>query len=169
MAAAPFFDGARLTRWIRVPALRIAALTVVGVLWAGAAYASFFESPIFVALYRPNNLNLALVEAGRAIQTATPPGALLVTVEYDQFGTNSPMLLYYSHRKGWSFDARAILPITIEYLRAIHGACYVATSDWSLLADVHRATADYILTLPEIPLPGAHHEYRLFDLRCRER
>lgn len=167
LAAAPLFDGARLAGWIRIPALRIAALVIAALLWSGAAYWSFADSPIFAALYRPNHMNTGLIDAGQAIEHATPKGALIVTVEYDRFGTNSPMLLYYSHRRGWSFDATSIRPITIEYLRETRGACYFATSHWSLLEAIQRDTAAYALRLPEIPLPGVHGDYRLFDLGCR--
>ncbi|MCA1586622.1 MAG: hypothetical protein LC791_18240, partial [Acidobacteria bacterium] len=166
MAAGPLFDGARLTAWTRRPVLRVASLTLVALLWGGAALWSFAESPVFIALYRPKHLNTGLIDAGRALEAATPPGALLVTVEYERFGTNSPMLLYYAHRRGWSFDATSIRPITIEYLRDTHDACYVATSHWSLLDAAQRETADYLLRLPEIPLRNAHREYRLFDLGC---
>jgi 4-amino-4-deoxy-L-arabinose transferase-like glycosyltransferase len=164
-AAGPLFDGARLSGWLRAPLARIGALTAAALLWGGLALWSFADSPIFIALYRPNHLNLDLIAAGRAIEAATPRDALLVTVEYDRFGTNSPMLLYYSHRKGWSFDATAIRPVTLQYLRQ-QGACYLATSHWPLLDHVQRDTANHLKQLREIPLPHTHRDYRLFSLGC---
>ncbi len=164
-AAGPLFDGARIARWLHAPAARVIGTAAALLLWGAVALWSFMDSPIFIALYRPNHLNLGLIEAGRAIDAATPRDALLVTVEYDRFGTNSPMLLYYAHRKGWSFDATAIRPVTLQYLRQ-HGACYVATSHWSLLDDVQRETANYVRDLPEIELPYTHRDYRLFSLGC---
>lgn len=166
IATAPLFDAARLAGWLRVPRARFAIGVVVALLWGGAALQSFADSPIFIALYRPNHLNTGLIDAGHAIRQATPSNALLVTVEYDRFGTNSPMLLYFAQRKGWSFDATAIRAMTIDYLRDEHGACYFATSHWSLLEAIEPETAKHVLTFPEIPLPNVHREYRLFDLRC---
>lgn len=166
IGAAPLFDPQRLARWVRVPALRVAALVLVALLWGGLAVRSFADSPIFVALYRPNHLNLGLIDAGHAIDAATPPHALLVTVEYDRFGTNSPMLLYYAHRRGWSFDATSIRAVTIDYLHRERGACFAATSHWSLLQAIEPETARHLLTFREIDLPNIHREYRLFDLGC---
>lgn len=167
IAAAPLFDGARLTGWIRLPAARPVALTLVAALWGAVALWSFADSPIFIALYRPNHLNTALIDAGRAIDAAIPRDALVVTVEYDRYGTNSPMLLYYAHRKGWSFDATSIRPVTVEYLRSNDGACYFATSHWSILEAMQVDTATYVRQYPEIHLPNTQREYRLFDLGCK--
>lgn len=164
MGTAPLFDGAWLSRLIAAPVVRRIAAAALAIVWAGLAVESFAESPVRTILYRPHNLNLGLIDAGEAIQQATPPGSLLVTVEYDRYGSNSPMLLYYSRRRGWSFDATAIRPITIEYMRDKHGACYFATSHWSSIEAIEPDTAEYLLTLPEIPLPGVHHDYRLFSL-----
>ena len=88
-------------------------------------------SPVFL-MYRPNNLNTALIDGARAIEDATPKGSLLVVVEYAQWGADLLMLLYYSHRRGWSFDASAIRPMVIEYLRDRKGADapFFATSGW---------------------------------------
>jgi 4-amino-4-deoxy-L-arabinose transferase-like glycosyltransferase len=163
MAASPLFDGARLAGWIRARTLRAVAPLLATIAWGAIAFMSFAESPIFIALYRPNHLNLGLVDAGRAIDAATPREALFVTVEYDRFGTNSPMLLYYAHRKGWSFDATAMRVVTVQYLQQ-WGACYVATSHWSML---DAETTAYLLTLREIALPKTHREYRLFELGCQ--
>jgi hypothetical protein len=108
-----------------------------------------------------------LIDAGKAIEAATPKGSLLVVVEYDRAGTNSPLLLYYAHRRGWSFDATAIRSFTIDYLRDSKGACYFATSGWDLLETVQPDAARHLLErFREISLDGAVHEYRLFDLGC---
>jgi len=165
IAAAPLFDAARLTTSIRPRAPRALAAVGLATLWVLVAVLSFANSPVFIALYRPNHLNHALITAGHAMRDATPPGALLVTIEYDQFGTNSPMLLYYAERRGWSFDAHSIRTSAIEYLRARRGACFVATSHWSILEAREPETAGYLLQLPEVTLPHAQREYRLFDLR----
>lgn len=168
MAAAPLFDGPRLARWFKVPAARIVVPIGAAFVWGAVAVASFAESPVFVALYRPNRLNTHLIDAGRAVRAATPPDALIVTVEYDRFGANSPMLLYYAERRGWSFDATSIRTAVIEYLRTQRGACFVATSHWSLLEQREPDTSRYLSGLREITLPGIEPEYRLFDLGCRD-
>ena len=90
------------------------------VVLSGTAIWCFVESSVFL-LYRPNNLNTTLIDAGRAIDEATPNGSLLVVVEYERAGSNSPMLLYYARRRGWSFDALAIRPTVVDYLRDKRG------------------------------------------------
>lgn len=168
IAAAPLFDGARLVHWLRAPLARLLVPAAAALVLGAVAVASFVDSPVSIALYRPNHLNTALVTAGRAIRQATPDAALVVTVEYDRFGTNSPMLLYYAERRGWSFDATSIRTAAIEYLRTRHGACYVATSHWSILDAREPDTARYLLQLPEVKLPNTQRDYRLFDLGCRQ-
>jgi 4-amino-4-deoxy-L-arabinose transferase-like glycosyltransferase len=160
------FETDRWSRFIRVPQLRVAAVATLVVLSMGAAVWSFSRSPVFL-LYRPNRLNTPLIDAGKAIEAATPKGSLLVVVEYDRAGTNSPLLLYYAHRRGWSFDAFAIRPMTVDYLHQRRSACFFATSGWSHIEATQPETARYVAgTFREIPLPGIYRDYRLFDLGC---
>jgi 4-amino-4-deoxy-L-arabinose transferase-like glycosyltransferase len=136
------------------------------VVLSGTAIWSFMESSVFL-LYRPNTLNTSLIDAGRAIAEATPDGSLLVVVEYDRAGSNSPMLLYYARRRGWSFDALAIRPTVVDFLRNKRGACFFATSGWPLIEALEPETAQHLRTsFKEIPLPGIQPDYRLFDLGC---
>ena len=133
---------------------------------SGVAVWSFLGSSIFL-LYRNAYINTPLIDAGRAIEQATPRGSLLVVVEYDRAGSNSPMLLYYAHRRGWSFDATSIRPTVVDYLRDKRGACYFATSGWPLIEALEPETARHVqAAFKEIPLPGINAEYRLFDLGC---
>ena len=133
---------------------------------SGTAIWSFVESSVFL-LYRTNHINTPLIDAGHAIDAATPEGSLLVVVEYDRAGSNSPMLLYYAHRRGWSFDALSIRPTVVNYLRDKRGACFFATSGWPLIEALEPDTARYIATaFKEMPLPGVLPNYRLFDLGC---
>jgi 4-amino-4-deoxy-L-arabinose transferase-like glycosyltransferase len=166
MAVAPLFDLERLGSWARPGAVRAAVrLGVVGA-WIFVAYFAFARSPVFMTLYRPSRMNLALVDAGRAIDAAVPADALLVTVEFARMGTNSPLLLYYAHRRGWSFDTTAMLPMTIDYLRDSQGACYFATSDWTVLGQTRPEVVVHLRSFRIVPLPGVNPEYRLFDLGC---
>jgi 4-amino-4-deoxy-L-arabinose transferase-like glycosyltransferase len=136
------------------------------VVLSGTAIWCFVESSVFL-LYRPNNLNTPLIDAGRAIDQATPNGSLLVVVEYERAGSNSPMLLYYARRRGWSFDALAIRSTVVDYLRDQRGACFFATSGWPLIEALEPETAQHLrAAFKEIPLPGIRPDYRLFDLGC---
>jgi hypothetical protein len=109
-------------------------------------------------------MNFALINAGRAIEAATPPTALMATVDYDQYGSNSPLLLYFSHRRGWSFDGISITPGVLAYLETRQHVCYFATADWSRLEGARRDVIEYLIHKQEIPLPDVHPQYRLFDL-----
>ena len=74
------------------------------------------------------------IDAGAAHQARrSDPSALLVTVEYEQYGNNSPILLYWAHRRGWSFDKTSITPQVIELLRKDFGASYFVTTIWPVL------------------------------------
>ncbi len=163
MAAAPWFSGAfyeRFGAWRRVAAGGAGALLVA------VAVVGFVQSGVIPHLYRPDNLNQALVEAGWAIDKVTPPDALVVTVEYERYGTNSPMLLYFAQRKGWSFDATSISAAVVDYLRDRRGACFVAVADWPALTTVQPLMAADLARRRAVDLPYTHDRYRLFDLEC---
>ena len=71
-------------RWPLAQARRRIAGTLAATMFvvlSGTAIWCFVESSVFL-LYRPNNLNTTLIDAGRAIDEATPNGSLLVVVEY---------------------------------------------------------------------------------------
>ncbi len=161
LGAAPLFSGAtyaRLGRW-RVPATAVVA---VGGL-ALSVYA-FWTSGAVRYLYRPDRMNFSLVDAGRAIDAATPRDVLLVVMEYSRYGANSPMLLYYAHRRGWSFDASSITPEVVEHLRRDRGVRFFATSEWSSLETMQPAVVEYLSRQRAVDLPGIAWEFRLFEL-----
>jgi hypothetical protein len=164
MGARPLFGGpwyGRLT-----PLTRAAAATVVAVVLCGAALVGFRDSGVIPHLYRPDNLNLDLVNAGWAIDEVTPKNALIVTVEYGRYGSNSPMLLYYAHRRGWSFDATAITPTVVDYLRTRYSACHLAITDWPTLQTQRPDMTAWLLTARVMELPYTNWRYRLYDLGC---
>jgi hypothetical protein len=109
-------------------------------------------------------MNFSLVDAGRAIDAATPRDVLLVVMEYSRYGANSPMLLYYAHRRGWSFDASSITPEVVEHLRRDRGVRFFATSEWSSLETMQPAVVEYLSRQRAVDLPGIAWEFRLFEL-----
>ena len=81
-----------------------------------------------------------------------PVGDTIIVVEYQQYGANSPILLYRAHRKGWSFDLSSITPHVVERLQRQFGAGYFATTIWSQLEERHPDLAEYLKTQKRIDL-----------------
>lgn len=123
-AAAPLFDAAFLRRFAPLPL----AILVVGAGWGAASFAAFGGSGVIRQLYRPDNLAEEFIAYGSFIQSFAAPDALLITVDYEAAGVNSPMLLYYARRQGWSFDMFSISPRVIERLRTKQGVRYFVSS-----------------------------------------
>jgi 4-amino-4-deoxy-L-arabinose transferase-like glycosyltransferase len=164
LAAAPLFDRRTYAGVLpRSPALGAAASAIA---LTGVAYVGFTDSGVIEHLYRPDQMNLPLVDAGWAVDRVTPRDALVVTVEYERHGSNSPMLLYYAHRRGWSFDATSISQGVVEYLRGRYGACHVAVTDWPTLEAQRPDVAAWLTATASIELPYTHTRYRLFDVGC---
>lgn len=149
-------------RWRLVTA---GALGAVGV--PAAALAGFLDSGIVEHLYRPDNMNLQLIDAGASIDAVTPKSSLVATVEYDRYGSNSALLLYYAHRNGWSFDATSITPLVVDYLHKRYGLCYLAITDWGMLSDRRPDMIVWLAGKKEVELPFAHWRYKLFDVGCQ--
>jgi len=164
MGAAPLFDGRTYTRWSGWPRRLAIAATAVLLVWV--ALRGFVDSGVINRLYRPAHLNTALIDAGAAIDARTPKDALLATIEYERYGSNSPMVLYFAHRKGWSFDATSISPSVIAHLRADRGVCYLAVADWSTLEALRPDVIDFLKPYPHIDLPYTDSSYQLVDLGC---
>ena len=161
VAAAPLFDPEWQRR--RMPHMvGPLALALIGVL---VAVQGMRASGAQTHLYRMDNLQQRYVRAGEAVRGATNPGGLIVTVEYIDGGANSPMLLYFAHRQGWSFDVRSVTAPEVEFLRARHGARYFATADWDDLVAVKPDVAALLSQrFKQIPLPQGLDGARLFDL-----
>jgi 4-amino-4-deoxy-L-arabinose transferase-like glycosyltransferase len=160
LAAAPAFDGT----WLRTTGRCRLRILGAGVAIVLAGWLSFHRSGVIPGFFRPDSLDDGPIRSGRAIERAVEPGALVVTVEYGKFGSNSPILLYWAHRRGWSFDFGAITPFVVERLRTGFGAAYFATTVWPELAKTHPALADYLRTRRQIPLMDAPRDTALFDL-----
>ena len=161
VAAAPLFDPEWRQRRLP-PVLGPLALALIGVL---VAVQGMRASGAQTHLYRPDNLQQRYVRTGEAVRGATAPAALIVTVEYLDGGANSPMLLYFAHRQGWSFDVRSITAPEVEFLRTRHHARYFATADWDDLAAGKPDVAAFLTgTFKQIPMPEGLAGARLFDL-----
>ncbi len=161
VGAAPLFDhhwrhrtlGGRAGTWV------LAAIAML------MAMQGMRASGAVLHLYRPDNLQDKWVSAGDALRGATDPAGLVVTVEYIDGGANSPMLLYFAHRQGWSFDVRSITAPEVEFLRARHGARYFATAHWDdLTAGKPEVAAMLTDRFKQIFLPEELRGVRLFDL-----
>ena len=165
LAAAPAFDMA----WLKSIGRSRLGLVGAGAAIVLAGWLPFHYSGIIPRLFRPDGLEMVPIAAGKAIGQAVHPEALIVTVEYEKFGNNSPILLYWSHRRGWSFDFDSITPHVVERLRTRFGAHYFATTMWSELAAAHPVLAGYLRTRTQVPLPGAPPNAALFDLTSETR
>lgn len=166
LGAAPLFGG-RLFDAVTPGPRRVAMAAVVAAALVALAVVEFRDSGVVEHLYRTENMNTALVNAGEQIDRHSPASALVITIEYDRYGSNSPMLLYFAHRKGWSFDATSISIPVIDYLHTHFGACHVAVADWFMLAANRPDIAQWLDAAQRVDLPDTHDQFRLFDLGCR--
>jgi len=160
LAAGPVFDG----RWLRAAAGRAGPPAMAVVLVVLAAMA-FRQSGVVENLYRPDRLDVASIQAGSAIQSVVPPDQMVVVVEYLRSGNNSPVLLYHSHRRGWSFDVESISPHVLEVLKIRFRAAYFATTIWSDLRSGQPVVAAYLEAHRQVPLSGVPGDTVVFELR----
>jgi 4-amino-4-deoxy-L-arabinose transferase-like glycosyltransferase len=162
LAAAKPFDG----RWLSQVSRGWWGPVASGAVLLVLALASFNRSGVVPAFFRPQALDYIPISAGASIGPLVGPDALLVVVEYGEYGNNSPILLYRTDRRGWSFDVRSISPHVIERLRGQYGATHFATTIWSTLATQRPDVADYLNAQERVTLPsGTPHDVALFKLR----
>lgn len=161
LAAANMFDRQWLTQVSRGwwgPPLAAAVVTFLGLV-------SFERSGVIPGYFRPQALDYAPITAGAVISGVVEPDKLMIVVEYEEYGNNSPILLYRTDRRGWSFDVRSISPHVIERLKVRYGAAYFATTTWSTLVAKRPDVASYLDTQTRIPLKDAPRDVELFRLR----
>jgi 4-amino-4-deoxy-L-arabinose transferase-like glycosyltransferase len=160
VAAAPIFDGSTYRRlspaWLG-PVLAAAVVTFV-------SWKSFERSGAIEHLYRPDNLQLRFLDDGNLVQSMIPPDAMVMTVDYDRGGVNSPMLLYHARRQGWSFDISTVSPEIIENLRTHYGLQFFVTSIRPELQANHRVV-DYLGQFQTLAVPEEHAWLWVVDLR----
>lgn len=160
LVAAPLFDGPALRErfrgWWGPPVAAVLVVTL-GLL-------SFHYSGVVRQLYRPKALDMGPIAVGHALRGAVPADQLLVTVEYQQYGINSPILLYHAQRRGWSFDMRSISPHVIERLRSRFGARFFVTTLWPQLERQQPEVAEYLRQKPRVDLGTMPRSTALFRL-----
>jgi 4-amino-4-deoxy-L-arabinose transferase-like glycosyltransferase len=161
-AAWPVFDAGWVARTIRPgPAARIAVGALVAILGGFC----FWQSGVIDRHFRPETLDARLRRAGQEIDAATDDNSLMVVV--DDYGVNSPMLLYFAHARGWSLDPDTASAEVVSNLQSAKSARYFATTR---MPDVRRRQPDLALfldTRKPIPLNDAPPGTALFDLRAR--
>ena len=155
----PAFDADWIGRVVRPGAVgRILVGGVVGIV----GLLCFWQSGVIDRHFRPENLDTRLFRAGQEIDGATEDNSLMVVV--DDYGVNSPMLLYFAHARGWSLDSDTATAQVVTTLRATKGARYFATTR---LDDVRRRQPDLALFLDtrrSVPLNGLPPGTALFNL-----
>ena len=161
--ARPAFDPDWIQRTIGGGLLpRVAMAGII----ATYALVAFWQSGVIDRHFRPEGPDLRIRLAGEAIARAATDEGLMVVV--DDYGVNSPMLLYFAHAKGWSLDPATVSAPVVQTLQA-RGARYFATTRWS---DVQRRQPDLALFLKTRyapPLTGKPSDVALFDLAVQRR
>jgi hypothetical protein len=157
-AARPVFDAS----WIRgaLGPARVWA-PVIGLTLVALSMLAFLHSGVIEHHFRPETPDIRMQQAGDAINDAAADDALLVVV--DDYGVNSPMLLYFAHARGWSLDADTARPELVRGLVG-QGARYFATTRWSQLIRRQPDLKLYLDSRREVELKGAPTNTALFDL-----
>jgi len=161
-AAWPLFDEAWLKRHLGGGRLLIPSYIAMMAL---LAIASIYGSGALAIFFQPRDGAVAerLRQTGRVIDVMTDDNDLAIVV--DDYGIMSPILLYFAHLKGWSFEARDVSPVVIDNLRGL-GARYFVTTRWSDLKRERPETAAFLeMNLDILNTP---EDTRLFDLRQRK-
>jgi hypothetical protein len=150
LAARTAFDGA----WLRRASPYGLGIAASALALAGVGLLGFGQSRVVRELFRPDALDRRPIIVGQRLRDFTPTDALVITVEYDKYGGNSPILLYHARRRGWSFDAASITPEVIRQLRDRYGARFFVTLISSVVAQQQPAVAAYLATQDRLPVNG---------------
>lgn len=157
-AVGPFFEGPWLSRHVAPGWRGPAAAGLTAVLLALAGY---YFSGVSRTHFREGRLDTSVVRAGQAIDRVLTPGDLMVVA--DEFGVTSPMLLYFSHAEGWSFDVTDLSPPMIGRLHD-KGARYFGTTIWPQIEAGRPLVAEYLDAFETVPLGRVPAGTRLIDL-----
>ena len=161
-AAWPLFDDAWLGQHLGTSRVRLAEYLAVVVLLAVAA---IYCSSVTQTYFAPRHMAERMRQAGGVIDGVTDDNAVAVVV--DDYGIMSPILLYFAHLKGWSFEPSDISPFVIDNLRRL-GARYFVTTRWSELKSVRPEAAAFLEMYQDVAIDGAPGDTRLIDLRLRK-
>jgi hypothetical protein len=104
-------------------------------------------------------------QAGRVIDVITDDNDLAIVV--DDYGIMSPILLYFAHLKGWSFEPTDVSPAVIDNLRRL-GARYFVTTRWRELKTERPEAAAFLEMYQDLSITGVPADTRLVDLRLRK-
>lgn len=161
-AAWPLFDEAWLKRHLGGGRLLLPSYMVMIAL---LAIASIYSSGGLAIFFQPRDGAVAerLRQTGRVIDVMTDDNDLAIVV--DDYGIMSPILLYFAHLKGWSFETRDVSPVVIDNLRGL-GARYFVTTRWSDLKRERPQTAAFLEMY--LDLLNTPEDTRLVDLRQRK-
>ena len=158
VVAAPLFDG----DWLRARAgggtWRVAGIAG---LVTGLGLFSFYYSGVLETHFQPRDMAVRMRQLGSSIDAATRDNDLAIVV--DDYGIMSPMLLYFSHLKGWSFDPGDLTPEIVENLRRL-GARYFITTQWNEVAEARPETTAHLARFPDLAIEGAPG-VRIIELR----
>jgi len=163
-AAWPLFDEAWLKRHLGGGRLLLPSYMV---LIAVLAIASIYGSGAIAIFFQPRDGAVAerLRYTGRVIDVITDDNDLAIVV--DDYGIMSPILLYFAHLKGWSFEPRDVSPAVIDNLRGL-GARYFVTTRWSDLERERPETTAVLEQYQDLLITGAPADTRLLDLQLRK-
>ncbi len=161
-AAWPLFDDAWLKRHLGGGRLRLSSYVVVIALLTISAIYSSGASRI---LFEPQDPTERMRQAGRAIDVITADNDLAIVV--DDYGIMSPILLYFAHLKGWSFEPTDVSPAVIDNLHRL-GARYFVTTRWRELKRDRPEAAAFLETYQDLSITGLPADTRLVDLRLRK-
>lgn len=160
-AVAPVFDRSWISRHVSprlAPALGLWAVVALLGWWA------FYQSGVMRNFYAPHDMAARTRVNGLHMNAATTDDALAVVV--DDYGITSPMLLYFAHLKGWSFDPSDLSPAVVDHLRDL-GARYVATTRFGDIQRARPEVAAYLADFERVSLEGASADVQLVDLHRR--
>ena len=158
VVAWPLFDGDQRRAWFPSAAGRTAfsvLVTLLGLL-------SFYGSSVTQAFFTPRDQAVRMRHIGAAVQAVTQPNDLTIVV--DDYGIQSPILLYFARLKGWSFDPGDVSPGMIGSLQGL-GARYFLCTQWREFSAARPDTAAVLQTMAQVPLPGTPPNTVLLDLK----
>jgi len=163
-AAWPLFDDAWLKRHLGGGRLRLPSYIVTIAL---LAIASIYSSGALTIFFEPRDgaVTERLHQTGRVIDVITDDNDLAIVV--DDYGIMSPILLYFAHLKGWSFEPTDVSPAVIDNLRR-QGARYFITTRWSDVKSERPEAAALLEQYQALSITGAPADTRLVDLRQRK-
>jgi len=159
--AGPAFEG----NWRPVQGMGLARAAVLATLLTIIGVVGFYYSGVINTHFRPNTLDVRVLQAGQAVERVVPGDALMIVA--DDYGSTSPLLLYFAHRKGWSFDVENLYPQVIEGLKR-KGARFFVSTVWSRIERERPDTAAYLQLYRRLDLHDEPRDTVVFELGIRD-